>query len=407
MKVLQINTTFKNGGSTGRIAFDLLAIQKKVGIDGYVAYGRETGASPDNNILCLQGVYRRKLNILRTRLFDHHGFYNEKETKRLLSWTDGICPDIIHLHNIHNHYVNVKMLFEYIKKHRIPVVWTLHDCWSFTGHCAYFDYAKCDRWKYECHDCPSLKEYPKTWFVDRSRRNFQDKQQVFIGVENLTLVTPSQWLANLTRESFLKKYPVEIIYNGINTEAFCPTQSDIKSKLGIGNRKLILACASIVDRRKGLEYLLQLPSMMKDEMVLVIVGLKEEQLTLLPKKRCIGITRTDSIQELVKLYSAADVFINPTLEDNFPTTNIESLACGVPVVTFATGGSVEAVSEDTGLIVPKGDIEGLYKSICQICNKGKTYYSVNCRNRALQFYNKEKQYMQYIKLYQRIIGHNE
>lgn len=402
MKVLQINTTFRNGGSTGRIAYDLMQIQKKEGIEAYAAYGYETGAPHTDNTICLQSTLRRKINILRTRLFDHHGFYNEAETRKLIRWMDEIHPDIIHLHNIHNHYVNVKMLFDYIKKHDIPVVWTLHDCWPFTGHCAYFDFADCDKWKLGCHDCPSLKDYPPTWFFDRTRRNYKDKKIVFTGVKNLTLVTPSEWLAKLTRESFLKHYSVEVINNGVDTNIFNPIESDIKKKMGIEGKKVILAVMNVWSKRKGTEYLLKLPSMLNDNEILVIVGLKPQQLGLLPKEKCLGITRTNNVEELACLYSSADVFINPTLEDNFPTTNIEALSCGTPVVTFRTGGSVESVTSETGLVVEKKDLEGLMSAIRLMINNGKAYYEDKCRDKAVKEYNKDLQYLKYTELYRRI-----
>lgn len=402
MKVLQINTVFRNGGSTGRIAYDLMQIQKQEGIEAYAAYGYETGAPHTDNTICLQSTLQRKINILRTRLFDHHGFYNEAETRKLIRWMDEIHPDIIHLHNIHNHYVNVKMFFDYIKKHDIPVVWTLHDCWPFTGHCAYFDFADCDKWKLGCHDCPSLKDYPPTWFFDRTRRNYKDKKIVFTGVKNLTLVTPSEWLAKLARESFLKDYPVEVINNGVDTNVFKPTVSDIKKRLGIEGKKMILAVMNIWSKRKGTEYLLKLPSMLKEDEILVIVGLKPQQLDLLPKEKCLGITRTNSVGELACLYSAADVFINPTLEDNFPTTNIEALACGTPVVTFDTGGSIESVTPETGIIVEKKDLEGLMSAIRLMINNGKAYYEDKCRDKAVKEYNKDFQYLKYTELYRRI-----
>lgn len=403
MKVLQINQTYKNGGSTGRIVYELLLTQQKAGIDGFVVYGYSDGEAMDDYSLCLQrNKLRRKLNILYTRLFDVHGFYNEYETNVLLRYIEETHPDVIHLHNIHNHYVHVGRLFEYIKEHNIPVVWTLHDCWSFTGHCAYFDYVHCDKWKTNCHDCPSLRDYPPTWFFDRTDKNYKLKRKTFTGVKNLTLVTPSRWLANLTRESFLKEYPVETINNGVDTNVFRPTENNIKERLGISNKKMLLAMASVFDRRKGTDYLLQLPQLLNDDEVLVLVGLGENQKKLFSKKRCIGIGRTNSVNELAGFYSAADVFINPTLEDNFPTTNIESLACGTPVVTFNTGGSPESVDGIVECVVEKGDIQGLLKSVRELTSKGKYFYTANCVEKARKRFNKDIQYMKYVELYKKI-----
>lgn len=406
MKVLQINQTYRNGGSTGRIAYDLLLSQKQNGIDGFVVYGYSDGEEFDAYSLCLQtNTLRRKANILRTRLFDAHGFYNEHETKVLIKKIDAFKPDIIHLHNIHNHYVNVGMLFDFIKKNDIPVVWTLHDCWSFTGHCAYFDYANCDKWKTLCHDCSSIHEYPPTWFFDRSSRNYKDKKEAFSGVNNLTLVTPSKWLADLTRQSFLKDYSVQVVNNGVDTQLFNPQVKNVKHHLGIEGKKMLLAMATTFDRRKGTQYLKQLPSMLGDDEVLVLVGLAKDQLGQFNMPRCIGIGRTNSVKELAEYYASADVFINPTLEDNFPTTNIEALACGTPVVTFNTGGSVESVLDgdsNVGAVVPKGDLQSLLMASRKIMAGGKGAYSKACRKKAETLYDKNKQYMKYIELYNEV-----
>lgn len=403
MRVLQLNQTYRNGGSTGRIVYELLNHQLDAGLDGIVVYGYPDGEALAPRALCLQrNALRRKLNIMRTRLFDHHGFYNEAETNRILRFLDEFRPDIIHLHNIHNHYVHVGRLFQYIKEHDIPVVWTLHDCWSFTGHCAYFDYANCNKWKTVCHDCPSLKEYPPTWFLDKSTRNYHDKKAAFCGVNNMVLVTPSQWLADLVGESFMKDYPVQVINNGIDVSVFRPNGNQVKQKLGIEGKKMILAMATVFDRRKGTDFLRCLPSMLNENEVLVLVGLSDQQQKIFTQDHCIGLGRTNSVEELAGYYSAADVFVNPTLEDNFPTTNLEALACGTPVVTFKTGGSPESIDERVGRVVAKGDLPGLLESVREVLAKGKESFSTHCIEKARKFYNKDIQYDQYIMLYKNI-----
>lgn len=412
MKILQINTVYKNGGSTGRIAYDLRNIILASGNEAYVAYGYEfkplsVEDYEDTFKMCSHS--RLQWSKLMTRLFAHHGFYNASETKQLLKWIDEVRPDIIHLHNIHNHYINVRLLFDYIKQHHIPVVWTLHDCWSFTGWCAYFDMAHCDKWKNGClGHCPSKGDYPFTWFSAHNERNYRDKKQTFLGVGNLTLVTPSQWLADLTRESFLKDYPVEVINNGVDTEFFKPLcDTDIRKKYGIPeNAKIILALMNMWGKRKGSDYLLELPKHLNDDELLVVVGLKEEQLGILQQEHSIGISRTDNVQELAALYSEASVFINPTLEDNFPTTNIEALACGTPIVTFRTGGSVESVTPHTGIVVEQGNMDGLLTAIREVCAKGKSFYAKACREKAVSDYNKDVQYGKYIDLYHKILNLN-
>lgn len=413
IKVLQINT-FYQFGSTGRIVRDLKILSEQLGIEAYVAFGPEID-NGDEHILRLQSFLRRKLNIIRTRLFDGHGFYNENETRRLIRWIEQIHPDIIHLHNIHNHYVHVGRLFEYIKDHNIPVIWTLHDCWPFTGHCAYFDYSHCEKWRIGCNHCPSLRSYPPTWFIDRTDKNYKNKRNAFTGVKNLTLVTPSRWLADLTHDSFLKEYPVEVINNGVDTGVFNVSNKDIKGKLGISGKKMLLAMATTFDRRKGTDYLQQIPGLLKENEVLVLVGLAEEQKKLFAQNKCIGLGRTNSVSELAAYYSSADVFINPTLEDNFPTTNIEALACGTPVVTFNTGGSIESVLDEeqvvekdgikrtsVGMVVPQGDLSAMITASREIFKRGKESYTEACRDKAVRLYNKDIQYLKYIELYKQM-----
>lgn len=403
MKVLQINTTYYNGGSTGRITYDLKSIGEECGIEMYVAYGYEYVPTYDMNTFKMESIAELKWNILKTRLFAHHGFYNVAQTKRLLGFIAKIKPDIIHLHNIHNHYVNVEMLFNYIKKHDIPVVWTLHDCWAFTGWCAYFDYIGCEKWKIHCRDCPSRRDYPYSWFIDRSYENFDDKRKCFCGVNKLILVTPSKWLAQLTRDSFLRDYPVKVINNGVDTNVFKPVDTtEIIKKYGLTGKKVVLAMANQMNRRKGVEYLLKIPNYLDDNEVLVMVGLTKEALPTLPPQKCIGILRTTDVNELAALYSMASVFVIPTLEDNFPTTNIEALSCGTPVITFETGGSIESLDPSVGEIIPKGSMSELVAAVRKFLKGDKVLYTAACRAKAEKLYNKRTQYKLYLSLYNEI-----
>lgn len=405
MRVLQINTRYYNGGSTGRITFDLKKVMEANGIESYVAFG--FGYNPKDNER--DTVYRiesdRELFIskLWTKATGHHGFNNKRETKRLLAWIDEIKPDIIHMHNIHNHYVNIRMLLRYIAVKNIPCVLTMHDCWTFTGHCAYFDFSGCDKWKTGCNHCPSLRDYPKTFApIDPSSWNYNMKMKLFAPL-NITFVSPSNWLRNFQQLSFLKNKPCIVINNGIDLDVFKPVQSNVRKEYGIGDRKMILAVAGGLALRKGREYLLELPNLLNDDEVLVLVGLEKGQESLLPKTdKVIGIHCTKTSDELVGLYSEADVFINPTLEDNFPTTNLEALACGTPIVTFNTGGSAEVVTSETGIVVDKGDIDGLLSGIRTILSVGKGHYIIACRKKAESDYNKNIQYDKYVKLYKTI-----
>ena len=395
MKVVQINSVC-GVGSTGRIAVDISKKLNDEGIENYIFYG--TGHSDYENGIKFGGTLNVRTHQLGTRLLGKHGFYSSKATNELIEKIRDIDPDIIHLHNIHGHYLNVEILFEYLSRSNKKVIWTLHDCWSFTGHCAYYDYVNCNKWQTECNNCPALREYPRSLIFDRSKESFKDKKRIFNSVEDLTLVTPSRWLAEETKKSFLSKYPVQVINNGIDLSNFKPSIGDFRKKHGIEEKFIILGVAGVWERRKGLDYFLELAKKAKDGEVIVLVGLSQEQQSELPNN-IIGIPRTNSVKELAEIYTTADVFVNPTLEDNFPTTNLEALACGTPVITFDTGGSPEAVDNQTGIVVEKGNLKELAIAIKNIRNKSKEKYEKICIDRARDLYNKEEKFLEYIELY--------
>lgn len=340
MKVLQINSVCGRG-STGRIVLDIHNELIKQGHQSFIAYGREP-AVDCNGVIRIGSKYDVYLHVLRTRIFDEHGFGSRKATAKFIKKIDEIKPDIIHLHNIHGYYLNIEVLFNYFKEVQVPMVWTLHDCWSFTGHCAYFDYVGCSRWREGCFRCPQKSRYPSSWFFDKSLVNWKKKKELFAGFKNMTLVTPSRWLAELVKQSFLKDYHVVVIPNGIDTSVFKPTPSDFRKRYGLENKFIILGVANVWEERKGLKYFLELSKMLNDDEVIVLVGLNEKQKKYLPKN-IIGISRTSSVRELAGIYTAADVFVNPTLEDNYPTVNLEAQACGTYVITFASGGAPETI----------------------------------------------------------------
>ena len=360
MKVLLINSVC-GIKSTGRICTDLAVQLCADGHDCRIAYGREN--VPERYASYALRVGNR-LNVylhgLQNRLFDNSGFCSNMATRRLIRTIREYDPDIIHLHNLHGYYLNVEILFDYLRSAGKPVIWTLHDCWAFTGHCAYFDLVRCGKWKQQCWNCPQKREYPASYLLDQSSRNFQRKKQAFCGVPNMKLITPSKWLADLTRESFLKEYPVEVIHNGIDLKVFCPTPGDFKQRYGLEGKKIVLGIASAWTARKGLNDLLKLADLLNPEFVMVLVGVSQRQKEQLPRS-VIGICRTNSSQELAEIYTAADVLVNPTYEDNYPTVNLEAQACGTPVITYHTGGSVENV--DPSCVVEQGDIEALARMI--------------------------------------------
>lgn len=345
LRYVQLNSFYN--GSTGSIMRGLHSKLAARGVESYCFWGRRHDTI-DGHMQCCATKPEVYWHGAMTRLFDRMGFYSKKDTANLLARLDEINPDVVHMHNIHGYWVNIEMLFDWLAKRRCQVRWTLHDCWALTGHCAYFTYVKCAQWQSHCaysKSCPQLDTYPKTISKANCSRNYEDKRRIFTSVppERMTLITPSQWLADLVGQSFLKDYPVEVRHNAIDTDVFKPTPSDFRERNGIGDRFMVLGVASPWTERKGLGDFVKLAGELdSDKYVIVLVGLSAKQIKHLPEG-IIGLMRTESPQELAGIYSTADVFFNPTVEDNYPTVNLEAEACGTPVVTYDTGGCKETL----------------------------------------------------------------
>jgi glycosyltransferase involved in cell wall biosynthesis len=399
LKLIQINTTV-NSGSTGRIAEDIGRVAMRHGHESYIAYGR--GNRPSESQLIRIGSDRDVYwHGLQTALFDRHGLASLKPTQKLMDELVSLKPDIIHLHNVHGYYLHIGVLSKYLQRLCIPTVWTFHDCWPFTGHCTFFDNIGCEKWKTACFQCPKKNKYPGSWGLDRSRTNFQEKKAWFGSLPKLTIITPSHWLANLVRQSFLGHHPVQVIHNGVDLQQFAPAADaeSILEKHGLSGQSIILGVASVWDPRKGLDDFVRLSKLVTKEYHIVLVGLSAKQLKDLPSN-ILGIPRTESIQALAAWYTVATAFVNPTWQDNFPTTNLEALACGTPVITYNTGGSPEAVDIETAAVLPKGDVAGIWSAVQSFAKQGKRYYQPLCRTRAKQYFNKEDRYRDYMRLYE-------
>lgn len=394
MRVLQINSVC-GIGSTGRIAADIDKVLRAQGHESYIAYGRNAPQNCENTIR-IGTEFDNYLHVAKTRVLDRHGFGSRKPTLRFIKVIKKLNPDIIHLHNIHGYYLNIEVLFNFLKEYQGKVIWTLHDCWPFTGHCSYFDYVRCDNWKTGCHTCPQKTGYPSSLFLDQSEKNFLEKKRLFTGVKDLTIITPSEWLAKKVKQSFLSEYPIKVIHNGIDLEVFKPQNSKFRDKYQLGDKFIILGVASVWGTRKGYRYFLELSKMLEADEVIVMVGLTTKQMKELPTN-IIGIEKTNSVKELAEIYSASDIFINPTLEDNFPTTNLEALASGTPVVTFNTGGSVESIDSSCGIVVEKGNIDKLYQALKDL--KVSKISQEDCIERS-KLYDKGIKFNEYIKIYQ-------
>lgn len=401
-KLLQISIEV-NSGSVGRIAEQIGQVVISAGWDSYITYARNNLPSKSKTIK-IGTKYDIYYHGLQTRIFDNHCLSSKNATKRLIDQINIIKPDIIQLHHIHGYFLNMKILMNYLSSLDIPIVWVFHDCWSFTGHCAHFDFNGCDRWKKQCYNCPQKKQYPGSLVFDRSRKNYTEKKELFNSIKNLTIIPVSNWLGRLVKQSFLKDNNIEVIQNGIDINAFRPyiNYEDIKVKYNIQEKKILLGVASIWDKRKGLDDFIKISEFLNYDEQIILVGLSEKQMNLLPNN-IVGIKRTENVQELAKLYSMASVFLNPTYEDTYPTTNLEAMACGTPVVSYNTGGSPESITEDTGVVVSKGFTIELLQSSRKIITDNTIDYKSNCRRRAEQNFNKEDRFKDYVKLYDKLL----
>lgn len=402
MRVLQINSVC-GVGSTGRIATDLYKVLEEQGHECLITYGR--GTAPEGiNSYKIGTNLDNYLHVARTRLLDQHGYGSKKPTIELVKKIKEYNPDVIHLHNLHGYYLNLEVLFNYLAESNKPVVWTLHDCWAFTGHCAYFDYIGCEKWKESCFSCPQKKQYPASVLLDQSKENFKYKNVLFNKIDNMKIITPSCWLKSLVQQSFLSRYPIEVINNGIDLEVFKYKSGSFKERYQITNEFLILGVASIWDRRKGLDYFVELNKRLDRRFKIVLIGIDKKQEKKLPKDIII-IQKTNNVDELSEIYSVADVFVNPTIEDNYPTTNIEAICCNTPVITFNTGGSKETLTT-TDYLVSKGDIDQVINIIEKIYSQKKEDKNNPVFvNDSFKRYDKYFLYNQYIKCYEEMILH--
>lgn len=400
MRIVEINGT--NYSSTGNIMLNIGTEARKQGFEVFTCCknSRKANEYKYDNQIYIGSRLERIISEELSYLTGYQNYFNYFGTKSFINKLKQIKPDLIHLHIVHDTYMNLELLFKYIKENNIPLVWTFHDCWAFTGRCPYFDIANCDKWKTQCFNCPQLNKYPQTK-VDKSKLLFNKKKEWFTNIKNMTIVTPSNWLANLTKQSFLNNYDIKVINNGIDLNKFKPIESDFREKYNLQDKYILLGVGYNWTQRKGLDSFIELSKRLKDKYQIVLVGTNDEIDKTLPKN-IISIHKTYNQEELIKIYTASDALVNPTLEDNFPTVNIESLACGTPVITYNTGGSVESIDNTCGSIVEKGNIDDLEKEIIRV-SKEKPYSKEACLNRAKQ-YSAQNKYSEYIKLYKEILN---
>ena len=395
MVIVQINATC-GVGSTGKICVEISRLLSERGDENYILYSLGSSTCPFG-IRCSDSGYTR-LQSIKAKIFGNYGFNSSFSTKKMIAELERIKPDIVHIHNIHSHNCDLSALFSYLKQSGTKVLWTFHDCWAFTGYCTHFVSSSCEKWKTGCAHCPQRGQY--SWLFDRSSELYDRKRRSVNGLD-LTIATPSRWTADLVGESFLSGFPVEVINNGVNLEVFKPVKSTFRERFGLENKKILLGVSFDWGDRKGLDVFLKLAEQLNDGYAVVLVGTNDTVKKKLPAN-IVAIEKTENQQALAEIYSAADVFVNPTREDTFPTVNMEALACGTPVITFRTGGSPEIIDETCGASVPCDDVEALKAEIVRACAQSP-FSEEGCVRRAGLF-DKNEKFKEYIELYERIIS---
>ena len=368
MKYLFLNSV-AGFGSTGRLAAESCRKLIQEGHECVLAFGRNKANCDDIPTVQIGSDLDVKLHGLRCRLLDDHGFGSKGATRKFLQWVREYDPDVIWLHNIHGYYIHIGELFAYLRTCGKEIRWTLHDCWAFTGHCAYFDMVGCDKWKTGCHHCPQKGAYPASMGLDGSKRNYKEKKRLFTGIPNMTLIVPSHWLEKRVKAGFLQEYPVEVVYHTIDRDVFQPVPSDLRQKHGLEDKTLLLGVASVWDARKGLQDFLELAKLLDDSYTIVLIGLKEDQIGALPKN-ILGLPRTNSLRELAQWYSAADLFLNPSAEETFGMTTLEAQCCGTPAVVYQDTACEEIVEAFGGIAVPRG-AANLYEAVLKLTKEEK------------------------------------
>ena len=394
MKVVQINATC-GIGSTGKICVGISQLLTAADIENYILCSRSNGYPL--GIPCAGNRYI-KFQALKSKLMGNYGFHSRQATKKMITKLERIRPDIVHLHNIHGHDCDLETLFTWFRRNRTKLVWTFHDCWAFTAYCPHFTMEKCNKWMTGCAQCVQHRRF--SWLFDRSRSLFEKKKELFAGLD-MTIVTPSQWLASLVKQSFLKEHPVCVVHNGISLDVFQPVAGSFRKTHGLENKKIVLGVSFGWDSRKGLDVFIDLAKKLPANYQIVLVGTDSNVDKLLPKN-ILSIHRTQNQQELAEIYTAADVFVNPTREENYPTVNMEALACGTPVLTFRTGGSPEILDESCGSVVACEDVDTLETEILRICTD-TPYTKAACLNKAREFDQNER-FKEYLNLYERVIA---
>lgn len=396
-KLLMINVC-ANWGSTGRIAEQIGVLAQKNGWDVYMAYGGSSNPS-SLSLIKIGNRLNRIIHYFFFRYFDREGLGSIITTWFFVKKIKKIKPDVVHLHNIHGHYLNYRLLFRTLKEMNVPVVWTLHDTWAITGHCYSLKKNDCEKWKTGCYDCIKSERCS----FEHSKHNYEIKRKTFTSYNKITFVTVSHWLANIVKESYLKDYPLRVVYNGVDIELFKPVNDGtIRSKYKLENKYILLGVATTWSNNKGLADYKKLCYYLPDTFKIVLLGLTNQQIDSLPDK-ILGLKRTSSSAELVQWYSLASVVLSLSYGESMGLTPIEGMACGTPAIVYDNTAQPELISNDTGVVVETGNVDDVRQAVIEICKKPKAYYCDNCRKRATSFFEKEKQYFEYINIYKNVL----
>jgi len=397
--LLQLNVT-AGVGSTGRIAEEIGKIAISKGWNSYIAYGRD-GKESESHLIKSSKRLNVLTHALSVRVFDNAGLLSTSDTKRLIKNIQEINPSIIHLHNLHGYWLNYRLLFDFLSERNIPVVWTIHDCWPFTGHCGHFVFQGCNRWKSGCYDCPLKRDFPTSYFIDRSKKNYEIKKKTFLQIRDRLILAPvSRWLSDLIGESFLGQIPRKVVYNGVDTKLFHPTgAAEIKSKLNIVRKKMLLAVASGWDERKGISDYVKLRKYLPNsEYAIVMLGMNKTQIAQLPDG-IIGLEPTESIVELAEYYRSADVLLSLSQVETFGLTIAEGMACGTPAIVYNATAMPELIGEGTGLVVMPGNLEEAAHAVQRVCNWDMELTAEKCVRHVKENFDSYQNYLEYFKLY--------
>jgi glycosyltransferase involved in cell wall biosynthesis len=395
--ILHVNSFL--GGSTGNIMRGIASTAEEKGYKSFIAYpsSRTNNRFELKDSIRIGNILDRNIHLRKAYISGYNGCYSVSVTKRFIKQIVEIQPDIIHLHNLHNCYVNLEILFDFIKENNIPVVWTLHDCWPFTGQCPHYTTVKCDKWKTQCYNCPQYKQYPAAK-VDRTEIMYKFKRNWFNGIKTMNLVTPSYWLKNEVQQSFLSDYPIKVINNGIDLSVFKPIRSNFREENNLIDKIILLGVANPWTNKKGLNIFIELSKLLDDKYKIVLVGLTSEQIRELPSN-ILGLVKTENQIELAKVYSAADYFVNPSLEETMGLVTVEALACGTPVIVSNSTAVPEVVNEKCGIVISENTIESYFNIIK---NLNKEFSVLNCVAQAKK-YDKNIKNEEYVTLYNQIL----